>query len=105
MQLLASAPDDSLDDVRQKEEFYAELAQDDEYIKARLLADAWCAAFVWAKRQDTDLPLTDLLYRHLERDPQAENLQGGAREGSRADRPLRLLPLARGFPRCLSSAG
>ena len=50
MQLLASAPDDSLDDVRQKEEFYAALAQDDEYIKARLLADAWCAAFVWEKR-------------------------------------------------------
>ena len=75
MQLLASAPDDSLDDVRQKEAFYADLAQDDEYIKARLLADAWCAAFVWAKRQDNDLPLTDLLYRHLERNPQAENLQ------------------------------
>ena len=80
MQLLASAPDDSLDDVRQKEAFYAELAQDDEYIKARLLADAWCAAFVWAKRQDTDLPLTDLLYRHLERNPQAENLQAIRKE-------------------------
>ena len=111
MQLLASAPDDSLDDVRQKEAFYAELAQDDEYIKARLLADAWCAAFVWDKRPHPKslpdgsvstrpqneggtsthasspsllmgegaggwgLPLTDLLYRHLERNPQAENLQ------------------------------
>ena len=75
MQLLASAPDDSLDDVRQKEQFYAELAQDDEYIKARLLADAWCAAFVWEKRQGAEMPLTDLLYRRLERGPQAENLQ------------------------------
>ena len=102
MQVLASAPDDSLDDVRQKEAFYAELAQDDEYIKARLLADAWCAAFVWPNhppspdpfpheegrgekspsvfmgegfRVGADLPLTDLLYRHLEHDPQAENIQ------------------------------
>ena len=111
MQLLASAPDDSLDDVRQKETFYADLAGDDEYIKALLLADAWCAAFVWDKRRHPKslpdgsvstrphneggtsthasspsllmgegaggwgLPLTDLLYRHLERNPQAENLQ------------------------------
>ena len=105
MQLLASAPDDSLDDVRQKEAFYAELAQDDEYIKARLLADAWCAAFVWEKRQGTEMPLTDLLYRHLERNPQAENLQSVREKVLAADRPLRLLPLARGFPRCLSSAG
>ena len=111
MQMLASAPDESLDDVRQKEAFYAELARDDEYIKARLLADAWCSAFVWQKRPHPkslpdgsvstrpqneggastpasspsllmgegaggwELPLTDLLYRHLERDPQAENLQ------------------------------
>ena len=43
----------------QKEAFYAELAQDEEYIKARLLADAWCAAFVWEKRQGAEIPLTD----------------------------------------------
>ena len=75
MQLLASAPDDNLDDVRQKEEFYAALANDSEYIKARLLADSWCAAFVFERRQSDELPLTDLIYRHLERDPQAQNLR------------------------------
>ena len=75
MNLLAAEPDDSLADIRQKEEFYAALAQDDEYIKARLLADAWCSAFVWQKCPGEELPLTDLLYRHLEDDPQAENMQ------------------------------
>ena len=93
MNLLAAEPDDSLADIRQKEAFYAALAQDDEYIKARLLADAWCSAFVWVKstpppappqraREGSsdaqvwpDMPLTDLLYRHLEDDPQAENMQ------------------------------
>ena len=105
MTLLASAPDDSLAEVRDKEDFYAALAQDEEYIKARLLADAWCAAFVWVKSTPppsplppslwrasdesgrgssdawvwADLPLTDLLYRHLEaapQSPQFESLRG-----------------------------
>ena len=47
------------------------MAQDDKYIKARLLADAWCSVFVWEKRQGEELPLTDLLYRHLEAEPQS----------------------------------
>ena len=76
--LLDSTPDDSLAAVRDKEAFYAALAQDETYIRTRLLADAWCAAFVWEKRQDDELPLTDLLYRHLEAEPQSpqfENLR------------------------------
>ena len=101
MNLLASAPDDSLAAVRDKEAFYAALARDDEYIKARLLADAWCAAFVWVKnppspgpfphregrgetspsltlgpRAGADMPLTDLLYRNLEAEPQSPQFDG-----------------------------
>ncbi len=85
MNLLASAPDNSLADVRDKEEFYAALAQDEEYIKARLLADAWCSAFVWEKRHPPrspqsiggmDLPLTDLLYRRLEAEPHSPQFDG-----------------------------
>ena len=75
MNLLASAPDDSLADVRDKEAFYAALAQDEEYTKARLLADAWCSAFVWEKRQGEGLALTDLLYRHLEAEPQSPQFE------------------------------
>ncbi|MBN8595973.1 MAG: N-6 DNA methylase [Anaerolineae bacterium] len=98
MHALDDTPDNSLDEVRRKEAQYAALADDPEYIKARLLADAWCAAFVWEK--GSPLPavpssadgegrgaggeggpgvradvLTDLLYRRLEDNPLAENLQ------------------------------
>jgi very-short-patch-repair endonuclease len=91
MHALDATPDDTLDAVRRKEAQYAALASDPEYIKARLLADAWCAAFVWEKRlpaldpnapypgvrlmEYLNLPLTDMTYRRLERNPLAENLQ------------------------------
>src|SRR5690606_28229538 len=50
MHALARTPEDTLEGVRRKEAQYAALANDPEYIKARLLADAWCAAFVWEKK-------------------------------------------------------
>jgi methylase of polypeptide subunit release factors len=89
MHELDGAADDTPDAVRRKEAQYAALANDPEYVKARLLADAWCAAFVWEKkaspRPDADaegqgvrvlpLPMTDLLYRRMEENPLAENLQ------------------------------
>ncbi len=76
MHALDDTPDDTLDAVRRKEAQYAELANDHEYVKARLLADAWCAAFVWEKKQNgLPMPMTDLLYRRMEKDPLAENLQ------------------------------
>jgi hypothetical protein len=74
MHALDATPDDTLDAVQRKEAQYAALASDPEYIKARLLADAWCAAFVWEKRP-TSPPMTDLLYRRMEQDPLAETLQ------------------------------
>jgi hypothetical protein len=88
MHALDDTPDDTLDEVRRKEAQYAALASDPEYVKARLLADAWCAAFVWEKRQTASFPMTfpmefskfpppmtDLLYRRMEENPLAENLQ------------------------------
>lgn len=94
MHALDTVPDATLYDIRRKEAEYAALANNPEYIKARLLADAWCAAFVWEKRPLTpnpsptggegleqnanafsSLPMTDLLYRRLESDPFADNLQ------------------------------
>ncbi|MFQ3537090.1 MAG: N-6 DNA methylase, partial [Aggregatilineales bacterium] len=68
--------DDTLKAVQHKESQYAALANDPEYIKARLLADAWCAAFVWERRRGSALrPMTDLLYRHLQDDPFSEDLK------------------------------
>ncbi|MFQ3565936.1 MAG: N-6 DNA methylase [Aggregatilineales bacterium] len=76
MHALDDTPDDTLDAVQRKEAQYAALASDPEYVKARLLADAWCAAFVWEKKQDgLPMPMTDLLYRRMEKNPLAENLQ------------------------------
>lgn len=79
MHALDDTPDDTLDEVRRKEAQYAALASDPEYVKARLLADAWCAAFVWEKapsiHNGQPLPMTDLLYRRMEDNPLAENLQ------------------------------
>jgi len=77
MYKLDATPDDTLAGVRHKEEQYAQLANDPEYIKARLLADAWCSAFVWEKIQSNDfpLPMTDLIYRRMEADPLTDNLQ------------------------------
>lgn len=92
MHALDSAPDDTLDQIRRKEAQFAALANDPEYIKARLLADAWCAAFVWpkgaakqpqsersgdpaGKQNGLPLPMTDLLYRRMEDNPLADNLQ------------------------------
>ena len=52
---------DALDDatlagIRAKEQRYRDLANDAEYQKARGLADAWCAAFVWEKETSTSPP-------------------------------------------------
>ena len=48
---LAAMDDGSLEDVKAKEKRYAELVGSTGYQSARLLADAWCAAFVWIKRR------------------------------------------------------
>ncbi|MFC1960440.1 Eco57I restriction-modification methylase domain-containing protein, partial [Chloroflexota bacterium] len=71
---LDALDDATLDGIRAKEERYRQLANDPEYIKARLLADAWCAVFVWEKKADAMPPLTDLFYRRLKDAPLAENM-------------------------------
>ncbi len=46
---LSSGTDDSVADVADKERRYAELVSGSDYRNARLLADTWCAVFVWLK--------------------------------------------------------
>ncbi|MBN2002847.1 MAG: SAM-dependent DNA methyltransferase [Anaerolineae bacterium] len=62
-------PEETLDDVRRKETRYAELVQSAGYRFGQLLADAWCAAFVWPKDKSTPYPLTEETFRRLERNP------------------------------------
>ena len=46
--------DDSISEIRSMEERYTALVLGADYQNARLLADTWCAAFVW-KKDDSDL--------------------------------------------------
>ncbi|ODA29726.1 Eco57I restriction-modification methylase domain-containing protein [Planctopirus hydrillae] len=46
--------DDSISDIRSMQERYTALVRGADYQNARLLADTWCAAFVW-KKDDSDL--------------------------------------------------
>ena len=62
--------DDTLDGLRRKEQAYTALEGDPERTKAQILADAWCAAFVWDKGASNQLPpMSDLQYRNLEKAP------------------------------------
>lgn len=51
---LNTAPDGTLAEVSALQEQYARLIRSSEYESTRLLADTWCAAFVW-KKDDSDL--------------------------------------------------
>lgn len=51
---LSRGHDESVADVTEKERRYAELVSGSDYKNARLLADTWCAVFVW-KKEKTEL--------------------------------------------------
>jgi hypothetical protein len=66
---ITASPDDNLADVRRKEAAYRDWSASDEYRHALHLADAWCAAFVWVKREDAPPAITHKVFRGLE-DPE-----------------------------------
>jgi very-short-patch-repair endonuclease len=47
---LDALPDDTLDGIRARERRYADLLDSPERRRQKLLADAWCSAFVWVKK-------------------------------------------------------
>ena len=55
--------------VLKKQQQYEDLMKSGEYLSARFLADAWCAAFVMRKNKDIDYPITEALFRRIERNP------------------------------------
>ncbi len=61
--------DDSIVDVHQQEEGYRRLSGSIEYRRARLVADAWCAAFVWRRANGGHLALTQGILHRLGHDP------------------------------------
>ena len=66
---LAAMDDGSLEDVEAKEKKYAEFVDSTGYQSASLLADAWCAAFVWKKDKATDDCITESWFRRIESNP------------------------------------
>lgn len=63
--------DSSIEGIQLKETVFRRLTESAEYRCARLAADAWCAAFVWPKREDAPEPVTFDLFRRLQEDPDA----------------------------------
>ncbi len=68
---LDSAPDDSIEAVREKERSYEEMVRSGNYLDGRFLADTWCAAFVWKKTTEFTYPITEEVLRRVERNPHA----------------------------------
>ncbi|HVT87945.1 MAG TPA: N-6 DNA methylase [Tepidisphaeraceae bacterium] len=66
---LDALPDDAVGDIRTREQQYAELIHSSTYESGRLLADAWCAALVWKKTKEFDYPITEKVFRDIERNP------------------------------------
>jgi N-6 DNA Methylase len=70
MAALEQIDDSTLDGVHQIETHYADLVRSASYECGRILADSWCAAFVWPKIRDAQ-PLTEDMFRIIERNPMA----------------------------------
>jgi hypothetical protein len=66
---LSATADESIATVHAKEEQYQGLLASAAYRKAKLLADAWCAAFVWRKTRDMVEPVTEDIFLTLARNP------------------------------------
>jgi hypothetical protein len=69
---ITTSPANDLTDVRRMEAAYRDWAASAEYLHALHLADAWCAAFVWLKREDAPPAITHKVFRGLE-DPEGDS--------------------------------
>jgi len=72
---LDALPDDTLDGIRARERRYADLLDSPERRRQKLLADAWCSAFVWVKRKPSSQTLL----------PQGEGLTSPPRHEGEGD--------------------
>jgi hypothetical protein len=63
--------DESIERIHEKERLYEQAVRSGDYLDGRLLADAWCAAFVWKRNSLTDYPITEDIFRQIEQNPTA----------------------------------
>ena len=69
---ITALPDDSLKAVEEKRRQYNDLVKSADYLSGRLLADAWCVAFVWRKTGEFDYPVTEEVFRAIEDNPRSQ---------------------------------
>ncbi|MET9371468.1 DNA methyltransferase [Streptomyces griseoflavus] len=63
---ITGADSDTLTQVRQQEAAYQDWAESTEYIHALHVADAWCAAFMWNKKTNAPMAITEEVFRNLQ---------------------------------------
>jgi hypothetical protein len=68
---LDTVGDDSIEAVREKERMYEAAIRSGDYLDGRFWADAWCASFVWKKTRAFKYPITEEVFRRIERNPHA----------------------------------
>lgn len=68
---ITAAPADSLEQVRAQESAYRAYVGATAYVQDLHAADAWCAAFVWPKREGAPEAPTDQVFRALRRREQS----------------------------------
>ena len=61
--------DDDYAGVQRKRQQYEAMVQSTPYLFSRFWADAWCAAFVWKKTSESPYPITEEVFRRIERNP------------------------------------
>lgn len=64
-----SIPDDTVDGVKQKQARYEEFVRSTSSMYGKFLADTWCASFVWKKTKEFPYPITEEVFRNIEKNP------------------------------------
>jgi type I restriction-modification system DNA methylase subunit len=103
--VIDQAPDETIDQIRDKTAHFRRLVASPEYRHAQQVADAWCAAFVWPKKAGVlGEPLTTDTLRRLEADPQALS-RGQRAELERLARKYQFFHWEVAFPEILAKGG
>ena len=69
LEKLDELDDTSIRGVHRKEERYREFTATEDFTNAKLIADAWCAAFVWRKSKEAPPAITHDAFIRLREDP------------------------------------
>jgi hypothetical protein len=97
--------DSTLEGIREMESHYLQHLRSDVYQHARIVADAWCAAFVWPRAKEQKLPpLTHGLWNDIRQTPESVP-EVVIREVDRIAKAYRFLHWHLAFPEVFGSEG